>query len=90
MHGLITKPGATKTQLSDMIRLHFDADDVKKCELLMTTYCEVHVVGEGYVTERLKGMFRPESKDEEKAPENRYLFDKKCKLLPDEEEKEKK
>jgi len=89
MHGIIASPNAKKTQLSDMIRLHFDADDQKKCELLMTAYCEVHVIGKEYATDRLKGMFRPESKGEDKAEEVRWQFTPKCKLEPDTAEKEK-
>lgn len=90
MHGIIVPPGTQKTQLSDMIRLHFDADDKKKCEMMFTSYCQIQVIEKGFVTDRLKGVFRPESKGEEKAEESRYKFDPKCKLLPETEEEEKK
>lgn len=92
MHGVITAKGAKKSQLSDMIRLHFDADEQKKCELLMTAYCEVHVIGKDYPSDRLRGAFRPESKGDEAAPETRYKFETKCKLVVDEskEDEEKK
>lgn len=92
MHGIITPPGATKTVLSDMIRLHFDADEQKKCEEYFVSYCQIQVVEKGFSTDRLKAMFRAATKAdaEEKGPESRYKFDPKCKLVPDTEEEEKK
>ena len=85
MHGIITPPSAKKSLLSDMIRLHFDADDKKKCEEMMSAYCEYHVKEKEYSTARLKGSFKP---DVEKTDETTYKFTDKCKLIKDPEDSE--
>ena len=77
MHGIITADKA-KPVLSDMIRLHFDADDLKKCKELMQGYCELQVVGKHYSPARLQGSFKP---DVEKEPDVKIRFDAKCKLI---------
>lgn len=84
MHGMITpKDSTVKSSVSDMIRLHFDANNRKKCELMMRNYCIFNIIEKDYSPERLKGTFKP---DVEKDKEYIYGFNSKCKLLNDDEE----
>jgi hypothetical protein len=84
MHGIITSvSGNEKPSVSDMIRLHFDADNKKKCELMMKSYCQYNVREKDYSPLRLKGTFKP---DVDKEKEFTYGFDAKCKLQSEEDE----
>jgi hypothetical protein len=83
LHGIITPENGEKKSVSDMIRLHFDANDKAKCELMMTNYCKFNVYEKDYSPTRLKGSFKP---DVDKTEENIYRFDRKCKLLTDEDQ----
>lgn len=84
LHGIITPDSAMeKSSVSDMIRLHFDAKDKAKCELMMTAYCKYNVQEKEYSPTRLKGSFKP---DVEKTEENIYKFTAKCKLISDEDD----
>lgn len=83
LHGIITPENGEKKSVSDMIRLHFDANDKAKCELMMTNYCKFNVYEKDYSPTRLKGSFKA---DVDKTEENVYRFDRKCKLLTDQDE----
>lgn len=82
LHGIIT-PGtgnSEKPSVSDMIRMHFDADNKLKCEAMLKAYCQYNVKEKDYSPTRLKGSFKA---DVEKTEEFSYTFDSKCKLLTD-------
>lgn len=84
LHGIITPlyENKEKTTLSDMIRMHFDADDRAKCELMITNYCQYHIREKGYSPTRLKGSFKV---DVDKSEETTYTIAENCKLLPSED-----
>jgi hypothetical protein len=85
MHGMITSEGANvKPAVSDMIRLHFDADNKAKCELMMRNYCLFNVKEKEYSPVRLKGVFKPDVNQE--GAEFNYGFNAKCKLLTDDDD----
>lgn len=83
LHGIIVPENGEKTSLSDMIRMHFDADNKPKCELMLKNYCQYNIYEKDYSPVRLKGSFKPDVK---KRKEFVYHFDRKCKLLKDEDE----
>lgn len=80
LHGIITPlyEGSEKPSLSDMLRLHFDADNKNKCEQMITAYCQYNIREKNYSPERLKGSFKP---DMDKSEEYIYKLDKKCKII---------
>lgn len=82
MHGIITPTGENteKSSLSDMIRLHFDANEKAKCEQMMSAYCQYNVKNKNYSPARLKGTFMP---DTEKSEEYSYTYSDKCKVQTD-------
>ena len=84
MHGMISSEGEKqKPAVSDMIRLHFDADNKAKCELMMKSYCLYNVKEKEYSPVGLKGTFKP---DVDKDKEYAYGFTAKCKLITDEDD----
>jgi hypothetical protein len=50
---------------------------------MMTNYCKFNVYEKDYSPTRLKGSFKA---DVDKTEENTYRFDRKCKLLSDQDE----
>jgi hypothetical protein len=82
MHGIMTPKleNKEKTSLSDMIRLHFDANDKDKCEQMMESYCVHNVKEKEYSPARLTGSFKP---DVDKSEETSYRFTESCKLETD-------
>lgn len=82
LHGIIVPENGEKKSVSDMIRMHFDANDKAKCELMLTNYCKYNVFEKDYSPTRLKGSFKV---DVDKPEESVYRFDRKCKLLTDED-----
>lgn len=82
MHGIITPTNGNKEKasLSDMIRLHFDANEKAKCEQLMSAYCQYNVKDKNYSPTNLKGTFKP---DNDKNEEYNYTYSEKCKPLTD-------
>lgn len=83
MHGIIVPTAGEKAQLSDLLRLHFDADNKKKCEALMSAYCQYNIREKEYSPERLKGSWK---EDSAKAEEVNYTFSPKCKIVPEKDE----
>jgi hypothetical protein len=83
LHGIIVPENGDKASISDMIRMHFDADNKHKCELMMKNYCQYNIYEKDYSPVRLKGSFKP---DASKPEETVYHFDRKCKLLKNEDE----
>jgi len=84
LHGMIRPTGGNtaKPSISDMIRLHFDANDRKKCEVMMANYCQFNVREKEYTPEELIGTFKPDPNGKEEIT---YSFDKKCKLTASDE-----
>lgn len=80
LHGIITPlyENREKTTLSDMIRMHFDAGDKAKCELMISNYCQYHIREKGYSPTRLKGSFKA---DIDKSEETTYTLAENCKLV---------
>lgn len=83
MHGVMVPKleNKEKTSLSDMIRLHFDADDKAKCEQLMEAYCYHNIKSKDYSPAKITGSFKP---DVDKSEETSYHFTESCKLETDE------
>ncbi len=79
LHGIVTPTyeNKEKTSLSDMIRMHFDADNKAKCEQMMTAYCQYNIREKGYSPTRLKASFKP---DMDKSEEYNYSLKENCKI----------
>jgi len=82
MHGVMVPQleNNEKTSLSDMLRLHFDANDKAKCEQLMEAYCYHNIKGKDYSPAKVSGSFKP---DVDKSEETTYHFSDSCKLETD-------
>jgi hypothetical protein len=72
----------SKRKLSDSIRMRFDADNQKKCELMLTSYCSNNVRGKDYSPVNLKAIFVP---GDSPGQEIEYSFSSRCKLIRDPE-----
>ena len=74
---LVSDQNSAKPTLSDALRVNFDADNRRKCEAMMESYCFYNVKSESYSPSRIKGLFRQSHNDKEEA---RYWFSSDCKL----------
>lgn len=83
LHGIIIPENGEKKSMSDMIRMHFDANNKAKCELMLKSYCDNHIYRKDYSPVRLKASFKA---DVDKPAETAYTFNRKCKLLNEDEE----
>jgi len=73
--------------LANRIKLSFDANDHKKCELFIKSYCRYNIIGRNDVPVKLKGYFK-KNKNEEPSriitaakPEYKYSLTENCKLI---------
>lgn len=84
LHGIATPvyENKEKTSLSDMIRMHFEANEKSKCEQMMTAYCQYNIKDKGYSPTRLKASFKP---DIDKPEEFSYSLSENCKITEKED-----
>jgi hypothetical protein len=81
LHGILVpeRESAEKPSITDMIRLHFDADSKEKCERMMASYCYANVKTRGYLPTRLVGVYKP---DYDGREETKYRLSPECTLIP--------
>lgn len=61
LHGIVKpKDDNKKGELSDMIRMRFDADSRDKCKRMIDSYCRYNVRDKGYLAGTLAAYWRPD------------------------------
>jgi hypothetical protein len=64
-----------KSAVSNMIRLHMDANTVDYCQKMISSYCRNNILDKGDVPSKLNAYF-----SDEKAKRTVFTIDKKCKV----------
>ncbi|NUM88736.1 MAG: hypothetical protein HUU37_06000 [Bdellovibrionales bacterium] len=79
LHGIVrAKDESKKPELSDMIRMRFDADSRDKCKRMLDAYCRYNIRDRGYLAGTLEAYWRPDVNDDSDSDKVTFTFTDKC------------
>ena len=82
LHGVMKPKTGKKAEITDMLRLHFDAEDLAKCKRLITSYCRYNVSDQDYSPVNLEAFFKPDVDKKEKII---MKLSESCKIIMSDE-----